>query len=95
MSGPKPHRPRQSPSSLDRKRSRSRLDGQRIVTASADKTAIVWEAFSGKQLVTLKGHTDGISSVAFSPSECFGPESLKRRGYMSRCSKLIPKKAGE
>ena len=42
-------------------------DGQRIVTGSTDNTAKVWEAVSGKDLLTLKGHNDWIMSVAFSP----------------------------
>ncbi|MGE5657153.1 MAG: hypothetical protein ACM37W_11130, partial [Actinomycetota bacterium] len=32
-------------------------DGQRIVTASADKTAIIWD-LSGKQIAQLQGHQD-------------------------------------
>jgi hypothetical protein len=42
-------------------------DGRRIVTGSDDATAKVWEAASGRQLLTLKGHTRWIRSVAFSP----------------------------
>ena len=42
-------------------------DGQRIVTGSEDETAKVWEAASGRELLTLKGHSDWIWSVAFSP----------------------------
>ena len=42
-------------------------DGQRIVTGSRDQTAKVWEAASGRELLTLKGHRIGIVSVAFSP----------------------------
>ena len=42
-------------------------DGQRIVTGSSDQTAKVWEAASGKELFTLKGHSNEIYSVAFSP----------------------------
>ena len=42
-------------------------DGQRIVTGSDDQTAKVWEAASGRELLTLKGHSGGIWSVAFSP----------------------------
>ena len=42
-------------------------DGQRIVTGSSDTTAKVWEAASGKELLTLKGHSGAIHSVAFSP----------------------------
>jgi len=32
-------------------------DSKRIVTASADKTARVWDAESGRTLATLTGHT--------------------------------------
>ena len=42
-------------------------DGQRIVTGSEDETAKVWEAASGQELLTLKGHSGWIHSVAFSP----------------------------
>ena len=42
-------------------------NGQRIVTASQDQTAKVWEAATGKELLTLKGHRGWISCVAFSP----------------------------
>jgi hypothetical protein len=42
-------------------------DGQRIVTGSEDNTAKVWDAASGSELLTLKGHGIGVWSVAFSP----------------------------
>jgi hypothetical protein len=42
-------------------------DGQRIVTGSADQTAKVWEAASGRELLALTGHIAPIWSVAFSP----------------------------
>jgi hypothetical protein len=42
-------------------------NGLRIVTGSADQTAKVWDAASGKDLLTLKGHSAGIWSVVFSP----------------------------
>src|SRR5207249_1654197 len=41
-------------------------DGQRIVTASRDKTAKVWEASSGKELLTLRGHSGWVMEAAFS-----------------------------
>ncbi len=41
-------------------------DGQRIVTASDDKTARVWESTSGKLLTTL-AHGDRVNSAQFSP----------------------------
>lgn len=42
-------------------------DGKRVVTASADKTARIWDAESGKALVTLAGHLHVVDSAAFSP----------------------------
>ena len=42
-------------------------DGKRIVTASADKTARVWDADSGKELRKLEGHTFWVTCVAYSP----------------------------
>ena len=33
-------------------------DGSRIVTASADETAKVWDATTGAEVLTLKGHTE-------------------------------------
>jgi len=42
-------------------------DGQRIVSAGDNRTAIVWDAWTGQKQFTLKGHTGRIWSVAFSP----------------------------
>ena len=43
-------------------------DGKRIVTASGDKTARIWDADSGKPIgEPLKGHEDAVVSAAFSP----------------------------
>jgi hypothetical protein len=42
-------------------------DGKRIVTASRDKTARLWNAETGKSIGELQGHTDGVFSAAFSP----------------------------
>ena len=43
-------------------------DGKRIVTASSDKTARVWDAATGQPIgEPLKGHDDAVSSAAFSP----------------------------
>ena len=37
-----------------------------MLTASADFTAKVWDASSGKELLNLKGHTQEVTSVTFS-----------------------------
>ena len=42
-------------------------DGRRLATASSDKTAKVWDAFSGQDLLTLRGHSDAVLGVVFSP----------------------------
>ncbi len=42
-------------------------DGTRIVTASVDRTAQVWDAVTGQCLATLSGHTDSVYSAAWSP----------------------------
>ncbi len=42
-------------------------DGQRVVTGSPDKTAKIWDARTGKELVTLRGHKDWVTSVAVFP----------------------------
>jgi len=41
-------------------------DGKRIVTASDDGTARVWDANSGKELDVLRGHVTSVSSAEFS-----------------------------
>ncbi|NNH67888.1 P-loop NTPase fold protein [Rhizobium laguerreae] len=42
-------------------------DGARIVTASTDGTARIWNAATGKRLNELSGHTGVVKSAAFSP----------------------------
>jgi len=42
-------------------------DGTRIVTASADKTARVWDARTGIELLVLSGHADRVQTAAYSP----------------------------
>jgi WD40 repeat protein len=42
-------------------------DGKRVVTASGDNTARLWDAESGKEIAVLKGHTSLLWSAAFSP----------------------------
>ncbi|HMC48957.1 MAG TPA: hypothetical protein VKJ77_26825, partial [Caballeronia sp.] len=42
-------------------------DGTRIVTASNDKTARIWDARTGAKLAVLSGHGDLLESAAYSP----------------------------
>src|SRR5262249_54598862 len=42
-------------------------DGSRIVTASADNTARIWDTASAKEIAVLRGHDSGVRSAAFSP----------------------------
>jgi WD40 repeat protein len=41
-------------------------DGARVVTASDDKTARIWDARTGRAIVTLEGHSASVWSAAFS-----------------------------
>lgn len=41
--------------------------GDQMVTACSDKAARVWDVKSGKELLTLKDHTDEVLFAAFSP----------------------------
>ena len=43
-------------------------DGSRIVTASQDGTARIWDAASGKEMAILRGHDSVVCSAAFSPN---------------------------
>jgi WD40 repeat protein len=42
-------------------------DGTKVVTASFDRSARLWDAASGKQLALLQGHEERVWSVSFSP----------------------------
>jgi WD40 repeat protein len=42
-------------------------DGLRIVTASWDKTARIWDAATRREFAVLRGHEGEVTSAAFSP----------------------------
>jgi WD40 repeat protein len=42
-------------------------DGTRIVTASGDRTARVWDAQTGAELLQIKGHTGAVFAMAVTP----------------------------
>jgi WD40 repeat protein len=42
-------------------------DGNRLATAGWDNTVKVWDALTGQETLTLKGHFGGVNRVAFSP----------------------------
>ena len=42
-------------------------DGKKIATGAGDNTARIWDAQSGKTILTLTGHTSAVNSIAFSP----------------------------
>jgi dipeptidyl aminopeptidase/acylaminoacyl peptidase len=43
-------------------------DGQRLATASIDKSVKVWDVSAGKELLTFGEHTGGVHAVAFRPN---------------------------
>ena len=42
-------------------------DGARIVTASDDRTARIWDAATGAEIAALRGHERAVAGAAFSP----------------------------
>src|SRR5690606_3519632 len=43
-------------------------DGQRALTGSQDNTIKLWDATTGKEILTLTGHQQEVTAVGFSPT---------------------------
>jgi WD40 repeat protein len=43
------------------------VDGRRIASGSSERTVTVWDAATGQELLTLRGHTKSVTCVAYSP----------------------------
>ena len=46
---------------------RARLDDERVISGSFDKTLRLWDVDSGDTIRIFEGHTNRVTSVAFSP----------------------------
>jgi WD40 repeat protein/serine/threonine protein kinase len=44
-----------------------RPDGQRLASASLDKTVRIWETATGREILCFQAHAHGVNCVAFSP----------------------------
>lgn len=44
-------------------------DSKRLATGAADHSVRIWNAESGKEILTLAGHTSGVQKVAFAPDD--------------------------
>ena len=45
--------------------------GDKFVSASDDRTLIIWDASTGEKILELKGHTDWVMGCAWSPKGDF------------------------
>ncbi len=60
-------------------------DGTRILTASADGTAQLWEADTGKNIMVLEGHTDiiqdAVDCIFIKNAEVAVGQEIKLKGF--------------
>ena len=61
-------------------------DGKRIVSGSDDRTAQVWDAMTGGKVLVYRGHTDGVATVAWSPTASTSPRAVVMA--LPRCGML-------
>ena len=45
-------------------------DGQRLATGGTDQSVKLWDITSGQEILTLRGHTDFVQGIAFTPDGC-------------------------
>ncbi|MBA3540934.1 MAG: hypothetical protein H0T79_15080, partial [Deltaproteobacteria bacterium] len=68
-------------------------DGTRIVTAGEDKTAIVWDAKTGRKLVTLAGFDDWVGAVFLADgrivTDVFGTPALVIHSAAGRVARTL------
>jgi WD40 repeat protein/tRNA A-37 threonylcarbamoyl transferase component Bud32 len=57
-------------------------DGRRLLSASADHTARIWDPATRQTLTTLRGHADEVSCIAWSPNGKFIATGSKDRTVM-------------
>ncbi|MFS8980799.1 TIR domain-containing protein [Cupriavidus necator] len=72
-------------------------DGQRVLTASDDNTARVWDARTGQMTVQLTGHQGPVRSAAFSPNGqrvVTASEDNTARVWDARTGQMIAQLAG-
>jgi WD40 repeat protein len=65
-------------------------DGKRLISASWDKTARVWDVASGREICRFAGHKDGASAAAISPDG-----TLAASGDMNRTTVLWDARTGK
>jgi hypothetical protein len=66
-------------------------DGRRLASAGWDHTVKLWDAATGKERLTLRGHSETVSSVAFSPDgRCLASASWDRMVKLWDATPLTP-----
>jgi hypothetical protein len=55
-------------------------DGKQLASAGGDRTVKVWDVASGRELLTLRGHTDWVSEVTYCRAGAAGAASPLPRG---------------
>lgn len=64
------------------------IDNEYVISGSRDTTARVWDAKTGEEVCSLRGHTDSVNGVAFLPKEK-GEELLRNEGDNENSARKI------